>query len=1136
MAHKYHHGFHGDDILKFVSILSTLSKNSSFSFRLAQLQMKAYQAWRRGKKWNESLDTILDKGNPTMEDPQERLFVETVNTPKGSFRIFSAYFLTHKYNLSRLLHISGKLGIFTENLRVVYALLKISDNIVERCGYERYVLGVPEAEKPYVPPLKEYLTIQDSTSFRKEELDALLSEYSLTIDAINSLFLDASKRQLEQDCRYSGFSDTFETHPFLSLHNGKILVLSPPNLLRTAYRLCYGTLLDTLGGDALYDYSETEMIKEVGWVLEQNNAKYLDQFKCLGVTFLWLRFDSDKIANVAIVLNDRKPNLSTAISESESHMKDKYKESKIFSFLVTQQLAEDDIPLFMDKPYTHLTIEELKIVLSDERMNLLGLYYYDEDKKKVNLAPVTQEMDAFAYYKERGYTFYMDDTPTIIYVEIGIALDLRKDYLCGEDEHVVEYKPLGNDIMVRRFHDVPIGSPIYVPYQSPKNIYMLQLKKHEIWIHYDENDIYHSFLHQFVLSLFNWLYAIEYKNGITPVVRNIYIELSSTLEGKTHGNLINEDILLFTVSEAMLNDDETSLELRLLKAFLQSLVDNRLIPECFNISLIDQMFADNSGRFLLLSNVKNVNIIDVNDGVTDCHYVNKRYCDVILDEIADFLNIKGQEIKLGFADSRKVMIKVSEYILAEVQKILARADSEFLLRSLLELNHAMIYWSRLTLKRYDTLQKAYEYIGLSFAHQQENANDYSEMNSLTQGLIECIVLNGIHNVGGKLSIEDLDRLFALMHFNLNMGVYLDQLSEQVKGSELVILKNGRLAMPRQLIERFNSYFYMLRNKMMEQPKLYQQFLSLMPEFEINYSDKKFLNSFVAEYGVSFEKYCKMLTVSINYSNDKKQPIMKMLEKDFYEIIGAGVLDTEEIARFKRSFVLSESLQKEGLKFSDKWLQRFNRRVQITARPWILYNGNIYYSTKALYESWMIKTERINNGTIVSKSPEMKSFIAEINNKKGECFTRNLVAYFKSLNKPDLYVDAEVAIRPGKLLDASKNLGDIDILLIDKVYKKVVCIEAKNFSECRTTYELIQQNKKIVTKELSHVEDRDEWCKENLLKFKQYVSEVDETYSVRTVFLTYHENAYKYFDHDRDNDILFLSAIDLVENPMCVLMN
>ncbi|GAD05790.1 hypothetical protein PORCRE_1498 [Porphyromonas crevioricanis JCM 15906] len=62
-----------------------------------------------------------------------------------------------------------------------------------------------------------------------------------------------------------------------------------------------------------------------------------------------------------------------------------------------------------------------------------------------------------------------------------------------------------------------------------------------------------------------------------------------------------------------------------------------------------------------------------------------------------------------------------------------------------------------------------------------------------------------------------------------------------------------------------------------------------------------------------------------------------------------------------------------------------------------------------------------------------------------------------------------------------------------------------------------------------------WCKDNIDKFKFYVPEVDAEYSVKTIFLTYHENAYKYFDHEQENDITFLSAVEIVENPMNVFV-
>ena len=498
--------------------------------------------------------------------------------------------------------------------------------------------------------------------------------------------------------------------------------------------------------------------------------------------------------------------------------------------------------------------------------------------------------------------------------------------------------------------------------------------------------------------------------------------------------------------------------------------------------------------------------------------------------------MKGLEQSFDFVESKKIMIKVSDYILAEVKKLLAEIDTKLLLTSLLDLHHAMIYWSRLTQRRYEALSKAYSFLDATFDNQFDYVNEYSEMNTLTQGMIETIVLNGIHNTGGKPGLEKLDRLFALMHFSLNMGVYMDQLSEKIKGSELTILKNGRLAMPRPVIDKLNTYFYNLRELSMCNPDLYTMLHNLMPtSSSIDTNDETFVKAYKAQFGISFEKYCKILTASIDYANDNKKPVMVLPEKKFFEKVCAGIFDELDIKLFKANFVLTEDLNTDDLKFSDKWVQRFNRPVQVTARPWILFEGNIYYSTKTLYESWMIRIERMNNGTVVNTTPEMQALVSKVNNIKGHEFTLNIQKLYESLSLDYLYVGAEVDIMPRKPLNAPKELGDIDVLLINKVTKQIACIEAKNFSESRTAYELIQQNRKIVTKELPHVIDRDAWCKGNVDKFKFYVPEVDDQYSVKTIFLTYHENAYKYFEHEKKNDITFLSSIEIMENPMSVFV-
>lgn len=132
----------------------------------------------------------------------------------------------------------------------------------------------------------------------------------------------------------------------------------------------------------------------------------------------------------------------------------------------------------------------------------------------------------------------------------------------------------------------------------------------------------------------------------------------------------------------------------------------------------------------------------------------------------------------------------------------------------------------------------------------------------------------------------------------------------------------------------------------------------------------------------------------------------------------------------------------------------------------------------------------------------------------------------------MYVNSEVKIESGSKLNSDKDYGDIDVLLIDRTTKKIVCIEAKNYVESKTVYELIAQNRKI-EKDLSKVVERNKWCKDNLLSFKTLDDCVDADYSIQTVFLTLNECAYPYFEHDEMTDITFLSVLDLIEDPLIV---
>lgn len=1122
-------------MLKFLSLLSVNENNSLFTIRIFYAQMAAYGMWRRGKYDWGKIENVLTNGIPTLEDPQERLFVETVNTPMGSFRVFSSIFLTHKHLLSQLLYSADNVELPVTKLGLVYALLEISDIIADRFSYGRNVLGNQNSNVVSYGTCASFNSSREYTTFSELKLSEVLRKYGLKEDDIFPLLLDVRGRKIEKECRYDGNSDIFELHPFIRMKSGDFLVSIPSFLLRTAYVLCLQILKNELGENELLNIVEEEMIQEAGIVFQESQAVFLQKIVCEDVPFLLFRFDNTKIANVAICLADKHANIEKAIAASTAQINKLFPNSTIFTLLVAQQLDERGGMLTISKPVTHFTVEELKIVLSQDRMNLINLFYYDQDKASLNFPPTCQEIDKFTCYYDKGCTFYQEQKPTFLVIEIGYALSMREKYLVRLDEHVVKYEPLQSNVLVRHFADIPNGVPIYAPYMNVKHVYMLQLKDFELWIHIGDSNAFLTFMREFVISCFNWFYASELKKGITPVNRNVYVEISMMQGGQFKHIKLNENTMIFSVPSEILDGNADELEYTVISEFIMALKICGVLSKQFGEGIVKEMMAEAGIGFIQIGKVSNINIIDKNEGVTSCYYVNKRYCDVILSEIADFLDIKGSEKSFSNDESKKIMIRVSDYLLSEVQKIINMIDTSKFLKSLIELHHAMIYWSKLTQRRYDGLSRAYAYIDAEFENQFEYVNDYSEMNTLTQGLIEALILNDVHNSGGVLDFETIDRLFALMHEILNIGVYMDQLSAKIPGSELTILANGRIVMPKPLIDKQNQYFYRLREFAMTRLDSFSQYSKLIPESILDPKSELFKTAFVAEYEISFDQYCKMITASIDYATMKKSPVMVMPEQEFYDIVAKDILDEEEVILFKKHFVLDSSIKDEGLKYSDKWLQRFNRPVQITARPWILFEGNIFYSTKTIYESFMVKTERLSNGSInVSENNDaMKQYVAQINNAKGHLFTNGVKEFYSNLGIPDMVVLTEVPITPDKPLKSQKNLGDIDILLINKTTKQIICIEAKNFVESRTAYELIQQNRKIETKELKHVIERDVWCKDNIKLFRFYEASVDDEYKVKTVFLTYHENAYNYFEHNTNLDIVFLSAMDIVQNPMVV---
>jgi len=785
------------------------------------------------------------------------------------------------------------------------------------------------------------------------------------------------------------------------------------------------------------------------------------------------------------------------------------------------------------------SVDEFIMMLGQDEIKLSDIYYYAMDKAKINIGP-SQEIDAFAYYLENNQTFYSDRIihPSFMYYEVGLFHAFRAKYFKKMDKHLI--KSSQRFIWVSHLNDFPDSIPIFIPsgISRMKDYLFLELKKcivtFNVILNIDEDRRF--FAAQVAKSLAIWLYIIESKNDVF-LTDDLHIGIEIASEGEDPKMFMGYDgcfrLLLpdsFIQSSKM---RDNMVEQQLMFILLESLAHFGVISGLNINQYIDKVFSECSGSFLLI-NKDGIPFLAENDGINSCYFINKRYCDVLLEEIADLINLKGEERKISISDSKNIVLKVLSFLNNKIIKLISSISTHDFLIRLLELHHAQLFWLQTTFSRFEQTNKLYEYLNANDFSQREYLQKYSETNILSQGIIEYLIIHCSKSKKKDAPIDKIEEVFAVMHHIYSFGLYCDLLSASLPNMELIILPNGRLALPKDKIDNFQEYFFDLRDSELYQPEELRTLEELLPEFSVDLDNKQFLSAFFSEYGIAYTSYLEIMNKSFEYANVKNQPIVSIKEEDFKSHIISSILSNDEYIFFKSNFILHSDLKSQigkNKRFneSEQLIHRYNRRLQLSSRPWVNYNNMISFSSKSLYKSYQIFINRLESGKLNASSKEMISFLSQINALKGKQFNNHLYLLFKKFENTEMSIRKEEPIKPNKVLANDSDLGDIDILLINTVKKKIVCIEAKNYYEGRSAYEIISQAK-TTEDNLSKVYRREEWCINNILKFSHIHNAVDESYSLTTVFLTYNQPAYIYFERN-SSKIKFISALDIITSPM-----
>lgn len=878
----------------------------------------------------------------------------------------------------------------------------------------------------------------------------------------------------------------------------------------------------------LYAYKEI-LVSQLFYQVDDIRQGCLKRNEISGCTCLLVRFDVDKTAMIIIVTDTNVfENIGTIRQKSFEWASSIGFETTFHVFLYAD-IDNGGSLLLPSKEYFMLRYDDFVMLLNQDNIALKELYYYWLDRDVRYELLQGQEIEIICSYLDNKQTFY--SYPNSFGPAFGnpnLYCKMKCNWEQKNDLHLI-WATWGY-CMISKFTDFHSWLPIYKPASSSnQDLLVCEYLASQVIIQSDSDEADKKVAyHEIAKSLLVWILAIECRFREPLISDNVHVVIKICNTEKFQVRKYKQ-VYMLIIPEDYLMDDKLKdyVEQTTLKNLLDGLRHFEVCVADDYIEKLKIVFSECDGHIIQICD--HPNVLLTQDGIRDTYNLSDRYCDAVLDDISEFLNMKGEEIVLSVQSSGEIANKIQDYLKDRIYQILQDKASVKLMTYLLRLEHSLLFWQCTSQGRYINIERLLEYMGVNFESQIEYANQYAVVSNLTKLFIERLVKEEFPLTNNRMTCTDFDLLFALAHQYYNISMYLDILRVEGEDARLTILSNGRFALPTKCLDKGQLYLSDLRNSEYDGIEKHLAMYRSIPEFTLNPESSDFQDAFLDEFGITYDDYMKILGDCISYGMETCNVVVLSevdFERKFFQDCKV------DYAKFKKHLVLSKKTAKK-LKYSEFAVHRHNRLFQLSTRPWVLYNGEVYFSYKILYRHWFILKDRIEHGRFRAVNDKMISFIGNINRRKGDAFNDALYDYYCQCHIQNLHVYKNVKIAAGKLLDADEDKGDIDLLLIDTEKKQILCVELKNYRECRSVLDLYEQSHKA-DDDLVNVIKRDAWCKSNIEQFCKIDKNVSRAYSLRTCFLTYNMQAVNYVRTKDYPDIQFYEMRSLIDAPESIL--
>jgi len=370
-------------------------------------------------------------------------------------------------------------------------------------------------------------------------------------------------------------------------------------------------------------------------------------------------------------------------------------------------------------------------------------------------------------------------------------------------------------------------------------------------------------------------------------------------------------------------------------------------------------------------------------------------------------------------------------------------------------------------------------------------------------LIEYAIARPSHGIR-PMTLELFDQLMALSSAIISWGYDSDYLNYGILDIALDILPSGRIGANRDELLKAQSSF-LLENTSEEISRARRSFSRYVgkanaivtaqniQELKTDPLIAQFDEASLEEFGLTFTEFGYLIGDIYNLGEEQDSPVKRLSVAELVSSLSSTLQWSEEkilnalnqLTLGSRSDYLKPPRPFSG---TDVYPWRFNRALSYVRRP-LLKVGHasgdeLLWGSRHLFSSHGYLFELIIGSRLFAHSAKMRELTGQFNRERGETFNNDVALLFEE--RPGLIVHRR-SKKLGKQYIRGKlgDLGDIDVLVIDKNCQRIFVIECKDLAIARTPHELKAELDYVFkgsTKEKSTIEKhnlRVTWVQDNL---------------------------------------------------------